>query len=111
MTTPTIPTTPTPAHPDERRPWLPVAVMFTVLAPAAAWLGQALSYGPGAPGPYALFYIVPLALVAATWIPPRTGAQRRRRLALGSAGCLMALFYPNVLLVTWLVLWALTAGP
>ncbi|MEC4575829.1 hypothetical protein [Streptomyces virginiae] len=100
-----------PAHPDGRRPWLPVALLFTVLAPAAAWLGQVVSYGPGARGPYALFYVVPLALVAATWIPPRTDAQRRRRLALGSAGCLMALFYPNVLLVTWLVLWALTAGP
>ncbi|MCX5587082.1 hypothetical protein ACFV0H_19390 [Streptomyces erythrochromogenes] len=103
-------TNPMPRPPYERRQWLAVAVLFTVLAPAAAWLGQALSYGPGAPGPYALFYVVPFALVAATWIPPRTDAQRRRRFALGSAGCLLALFYPNVLLVTWLVLWALTAS-
>lgn len=111
-TPPTTPTpTPTTAHPAERRSWLPVALLFTVLAPAAAWLGQVFTYGPGVPYPYTLFYVVPFALVAATWIPPRTDAQHRRRLALGSAGCLMAFFYPNALVVAWLVLWALTAGP
>ncbi|MEV6677999.1 hypothetical protein AB0N09_14200 [Streptomyces erythrochromogenes] len=103
-------TNPMPRPPYARRQWLAAAVLFTVLAPAAAWLGQALSYGPGVPGPYALFYVVPFVLVAAAWIPPRTDVQRRRSLAMGSAGCLLALFYPNVLLVAWLVLWALTAG-
>ncbi|WP_030964305.1 hypothetical protein [Streptomyces sp. NRRL S-378] len=100
----------TPGPPYARRQWPAVATLFTVLGPAAAWLGLALSYGPGVPSPYTLFYVVPFALVAATWIPPRTDAQRRRRLAMGSAGCLMAFCYPNVLLVVWLVLWAVAGS-
>ncbi|WP_046775099.1 hypothetical protein [Streptomyces yangpuensis] len=99
-----------PGPPCARRQWPAVAALFTVLGPAAAWLGRAISYLPEVPGPYALFYVVPFALVAATWIPPRTDAQRRRRLAMGSVGCLMALFYPNVLVVTWLVLWAVAGS-
>ncbi|MEW2139236.1 hypothetical protein AB0892_22040 [Streptomyces sp. NPDC005409] len=99
-----------PRHPDERRQWLPVAAMFTVLAPAAAWLGQATSYVPRIPYPFALFYVLPLVMVAGTWIPPRTDLQRRRRLALGSIGCLLAFLYPHAFLVTVLTLWAFSGG-
>ncbi|MEV7444657.1 hypothetical protein AB0O22_26615 [Streptomyces sp. NPDC091204] len=100
----------TPPHPDERRRWLPVAALFTVLAPAAAWLGQATSYLPRLGGPYDLFYVVPLTLVATAWIPPRTDAQRRRRLALGTTGCVLAFFYPHALLVALLGLWAFSGS-
>ncbi|MFJ7774520.1 hypothetical protein [Streptomyces yangpuensis] len=99
-----------PGPPCARRQWPAVAALFTVLGPAAAWLGLTLSYGPGVPGPYALFYVVPFVLVAATWIPPRTDVQRRRRLAAGSIGCLMAFLYPNALLVAWLALWAVAGS-
>ncbi|MFJ6484948.1 MULTISPECIES: hypothetical protein [unclassified Streptomyces] len=100
-------------RPDERQRqrWLPVAALFTVLAPVAAWCGRASSYLPGfPPGVFALFYAVPLAMVAFTWIPPRTDAQRTRRLALGSIGCLLAFFYPHVFLVGVLTLWAFSGG-
>ncbi|MGW6983941.1 hypothetical protein ACWGE1_31625 [Streptomyces sp. NPDC054932] len=102
--------TPVLQHPDERRQWLSVAALFTVLAPVAVWCGQASSFLPGMPPAFAPFYFLPLAMVAATWIPPRTDVQRRRRLALGSIGCLMAFLYPHVLPVVILTLWALTGG-
>ncbi|WP_327735195.1 hypothetical protein OG749_16490 [Streptomyces nojiriensis] len=44
------------------------------------------------------------------WIPPRTDAQRRRRLALGSIGCPMAFLHPHLVLIGWLTLWALSGG-
>ncbi len=62
------------------------------------------------PPGFVFLYAVPLAMVAFTWIPPRTDAQRRRRLALGGTGCLLAFLYPHALLVGILVLWASTAG-
>ncbi|MFB6561030.1 hypothetical protein ACFCYH_19520 [Streptomyces sp. NPDC056400] len=97
-------------RPDERQQWLPVAALFTALAPAAVWCGRATSYLPGFPPGFVLFYALPLAMVAFTWIPPRTDAQRRRRIALGSTGCLLAFLYPHVLLVAWLTLWAFSGG-
>ncbi|MFG2991363.1 hypothetical protein ACGFZK_19100 [Streptomyces sp. NPDC048257] len=102
--------TSTPRPLDERRPWLPVAALFTALAPVAAWCGQASSYSPQVPPRFAVFYVLPLAMVAFTWIPPRTHVQRRRRFALGSIGCLLAFLYPHALLVALLTIWALTAG-
>ncbi|MFJ6371111.1 hypothetical protein ACIQK5_23385 [Streptomyces virginiae] len=102
--------TPMSGRPDERQRWLPVAVLFTVPAPAAVWCGRATSYLPGFPPGFVFLYAVPLAMVAFTWIPPRTDAQRRRRLALGGTGCLLAFLYPHALLVGILVLWASTAG-
>ncbi|MEU9087834.1 hypothetical protein [Streptomyces sp. NPDC048357] len=102
-------TTSAPPHPDERRRWLPAA-LFTALGPVAAWLGQATSYLPQVWFPFAWAYAVPLAMVAATWIPARTDVQRRRRLALGSIGCLLAFVYPHALLVSLLTLWAFSGG-
>ncbi|MFJ8015150.1 hypothetical protein [Streptomyces sp. NPDC096339] len=102
--------TPAPAHPDEQRRWLPVAALFTVLAPVAVWLGRASSYLPRLPLWFILAYVLPLAMVAAVWIPPRTQAQRRRRVAWARAGCVLAFLYPHAYVVTVLVLWALTAG-
>ncbi|WP_158820996.1 MULTISPECIES: hypothetical protein [unclassified Streptomyces] len=102
--------TPVIGRPDERRQWLPVAVLFTALAPLAVWCGRATSYLPDFPPGFVFFYAVPLGMVAFTWIPPRTDAQRRRRLALGGIGCLLSFLYPHVLLVGILALWASTAG-
>ncbi|WP_326591123.1 hypothetical protein [Streptomyces sp. NBC_01294] len=97
-------------RPDERQRWLPVAALFTALAPAAVWCGRATSYLPGFPPGFAYFYAFPLAMVAFTWIPPRTDAQRRRRLALGSIGCLLAFLHPHLVLVAVLTLWAFSGG-
>ncbi len=103
--------TSTPRHPDERRQWLPVAALFTVLAPVAAWLGQATSHLGQVPPPFAWGYVVPLVMVAAVWIPPRTDVQRRRRRGLGGAGCVLAFLYPHAFPVVVLVLWAFFSGP
>ncbi|MCM9079245.1 MULTISPECIES: hypothetical protein [Streptomyces] len=97
-------------RPDERRQWLPVAALFTVLGPVAVWCGRATSYLPGFPPGLVWFYALPVAMVAFTWIPPRTDAQRGRRLAVGSAGCLLAFFYPHLVLVTILTLWGFSGG-
>ncbi|MFI1285301.1 hypothetical protein ACH4U5_31875 [Streptomyces sp. NPDC020858] len=100
----------TPLHPDERRRWLPVAALFTVVAPVAVWLGQATSYLPSVWPPFTWAYVVPLAMVAATWIPPRTDVQLRRRRALGGIGCVLAFLYPHMLLVAVLVLWGFSGS-
>lgn len=100
-----------PLHPDERLRWLRTSALFTVLAPVAVGLGQMTTYLPHFPLPFAWGYVLPLALVAAAWIPPRTDAQRRRRYTVGLLGCILAFLYPLLLLVTILTLWAFSGRP
>ncbi|MFE6840832.1 hypothetical protein ACFVFI_39215 [Streptomyces sp. NPDC057705] len=108
--------TPTLAPPAERpldSPWLAPA-LFTV----AAVLGGAWGYrsSPIVQGSawLALPYVVPLALVAASWRPSAHRDTRTRGLALGGIGALIALIYAHlatfVLCAVALVLWAFQGG-
>ncbi|MEU7730405.1 hypothetical protein AB0B78_35125 [Streptomyces sp. NPDC040724] len=109
--------TPTLVPPAERpldSPWWLAPALFTV----AAVLGGAWGYrsSPIVQGSawLALPYVVPLALVAASWRPSAHRDTRTRGLALGGIGALIALIYAHlatfVLCAVALALWAFQGG-
>ncbi|MFJ3835431.1 hypothetical protein ACWGHI_34005 [Streptomyces sp. NPDC054912] len=110
-------TTSAPVPPPERTlrsPWWPAPALFTV----AAVLGGTWGYrsSPLIHGvPWLVMpYIIPLALVAASWRPSAHRNTRTRGLVLGGVGALIALIYAHlatfVLCAPALLLWAFQGG-
>ncbi|MGW1492506.1 hypothetical protein [Streptomyces sp. NPDC002402] len=50
-----------------------------------------------------LGYLVPLAMVAASWLPERTMRRRPTRITLGLLACCLAFFYSKLLLLVAIV--------
>lgn len=109
--------TPTLVPPAKRplnSPWWLAPALFTV----AAVLGGAWGYrsSPLIQGAawLALPYIVPLALVAASWRPSAHRDTKTRGLVLGGVGAVIALVYAHlatfVLCALAIVLWAFQGG-
>ncbi|MFK0258250.1 hypothetical protein [Streptomyces sp. NPDC090445] len=103
-----------PAAPPLALPWWLAPALFTV----AAVLGGAWTYrsSPIVHGTawLALPYVVPLALVAASWQPSSHPGTRTRGLVLGGVGAVAALAYAHlatfVLYTVAFVLWAFQGG-
>ncbi|MCY0954896.1 hypothetical protein [Streptomyces sp. H27-S2] len=95
-------------------PWWLAPALFTV----AAVLGGAWGYRSSpiihATAWLALPYVIPLALVTASWRPSAHRDTRTRGLVLGGVGALIALVYAHlatfVLCAVALVLWAFQGG-
>ncbi|ARE73303.1 hypothetical protein B6R96_04620 [Streptomyces sp. Sge12] len=109
--------TPALVPPAERpldSPWWLAPALFTL----AAMLGGAWGYHSSplihAPSWLALPYLVPLALVAASWRPSAHRDTRTRGLVLGGVGALISLVYAHlatfVLYTVAIVLWAFQGG-
>ncbi|MEU7600434.1 hypothetical protein AB0B78_30575 [Streptomyces sp. NPDC040724] len=108
------PTSVPPAEQSLNSPWWLAPALFT----AAAVLGGAWGYhsSPIVQGSawLALPYVVPLALVAASWWPSAHRDTRTRGLVLGAVGTLIALVYAHlatfVLCTVAVALWAFQGG-
>ncbi|MEU7278950.1 hypothetical protein AB0A69_09265 [Streptomyces sp. NPDC045431] len=106
-----LPSAPAPAAaraPYDRHWWVPPLVA-TVLAVVLAVVCSAPLREGGEWNPFALGYLVPLGMVAASWFVDRTTAGRGARIGLGAAGCLlsaayMALLTPLALIVFFVML-------
>lgn len=110
--------TPPPLVPPATRPpdlpWWPVPALFTVLAVLGGAWGYHSSPIVHGPAWLALPYAVPLAVLAASWLPPSRPGTRVRSLVLGGFGALMALACAHlttvVLYTVAFVLWAFQGG-
>ncbi|MFD4247339.1 hypothetical protein ACFWP3_37995 [Streptomyces sp. NPDC058525] len=93
--------------------WLAPALLTMAAALAGAWgyRSNPLIHGSAW---LTVPYIVPAALVTASWRPPTRTHAKTRALALGSAGALIALTYAHLATFTLytaaLVLWAFQGG-
>ncbi|MFF0553511.1 hypothetical protein ACFYUL_31625 [Streptomyces sp. NPDC004311] len=110
--------TPTPAVPPAERPlnapwWLAPALFTVAAALGGAWGYRSCPIVQGSAW-LALPYVVPLALVAASWRPSAHRDTRIRGLVLGAVGAWVALVYAHlatfVLCTVAVVLWAFQGG-
>ncbi|MFI6285880.1 hypothetical protein ACIBCM_14165 [Streptomyces sp. NPDC051018] len=88
--------------PDER--WWQVPAVCTPLAVLLAFIDFRTTEA-GFPGVLALGYLVPFALVAASWLLGRTMRRRRTRTVLAALGCVLAYFYTKGLLLILALVW------
>ncbi|MFF0449104.1 hypothetical protein ACFYT4_22310 [Streptomyces sp. NPDC004609] len=88
--------------PDER--WWLVPAVGTPLAVLLAFIDFRTTE-PGFPAVLALGYLVPFALVAASWLLGRTARRRKPRTVLAALGCLLAFCYTEAVLLILALVW------
>ncbi|MER5769843.1 hypothetical protein [Streptomyces sp. NPDC001985] len=95
-----------PADPPDRH-WWAAPALATAAAPVLAHLDAGALPGGWTASWWALVYLLPLVLVAASWLVGRTARWRRPRIVLGAAGCALAWYMTEALTTLLVGVWLL----
>ncbi|MGW4201241.1 hypothetical protein [Streptomyces sp. NPDC004726] len=87
---------------DER--WWVVPAVCTPLVVLLAFI-DFRSAGPSIPAVWAIGYVVPAALVVASWLQGRTVRRRTARSVLAAMGCALAFFHTETIMAVLLAVW------